>query len=531
MAAVMSRSHQQHSSPESAGRAEGYYTPTYVFLVVGLTIFLIGVAVCRQPVTSYTARAILQVTGGDEAEPAHDAATRQSKIAAELTSDAALADAAAGLGEGAQDELAARLRETVQVDVRPGPKEGEVRVALWNTGGSKQQTLAVVRHLADRFVEAHPGRKVSHQDGSRCEKAEQAVQKAKQEVEQAEAELNAFLKRHADSFSPDGAPLQPAGGHLGDEDNGTGEDSQSAANETASMRTSVNGVHVRTADGAEASPAASAERRPKNPAWLELAERLDVLRAAHRQLLKSKTPEHPQVRALQWQLEQLEAELAQVPETIPGDDVEEAKTSVEPDRAGSNAIADSGNGKPPAGTAAIRPAQLMDTFRKLNAVCDAARRRHEEALAARRAALQQRRSLSQDAVVLVEPAQIVVRHGGGPNKRGLAIFGSLALIVAGAAGWQSRLVERPAALISAGQVEHLGVPVVAALSTQDGPALPQPAITNPRWISWLTFVCEAAMVGTALWVLFAVFSDWSLAAHAVWDPLSAFGEAIWSRWP
>ncbi len=70
------------------------------------------------------------------------------------------------------------------------------------------------------------------------------------------------------------------------------------------------------------------------------------------------------------------------------------------------------------------------------------------------------------------------------------------------------------------------MPVVAAISTGDGPSLPPPLSLNPHWVRWLMFGCELALASIALAMLLLALAEWQVAAGLLRDPLSTFSEAV-----
>jgi hypothetical protein len=224
---------------------------------------------------------------------------------------------------------------------------------------------------------------------------------------------------------------------------------------------------------------------------------------------------------LAWQIEQAQAQLAQTPRTLSATppSVVESPTPSPPS---STTVAASPTAPSP---------EVIDQLRKLTAVADAAERRHREAIAAERRAWQERWSQPGEQVVIVEPARIVQRHGGGPSKSGVLIVALCALGFGGCVAWRSQLIARPAALVSSAQVEQLGLPVMAVLATRDGPPIPEPQLSNPLWIRYCMLACEMVLATIVLLLAIVVLADWQVAAQAIWDPLTAFSDALWRLAP
>jgi hypothetical protein len=457
-----------------------HYGRAYIFLVVALTVFLVGLAFWRQPVSGYTARIGLvhrQLAGPGAGAAPVDQAKIEAQLRAEILSPQAWRDwGQAAKFSGTADELAAlQQRTTVHVHTKP---TGETHIALWHAGASEEQALAVAQQLAERFATKHSQQHQSRRRCQQCDEARAEVARATAEMQQAKEAVESFRLRHAAELSP-----PPA------------SDRQAASS---------------TAAEAAAQPSTAGET--VNPQWQSRSDRLDVLRAAHARLLEQRTPEHPEVVDLAWQIQQVEADLAKTPRLLetPNTPAVEATTVA---------------------TSAAPSAEVLDQLRKLTAVADAAERRHGEALTAERRAWQQRWSQPSEQVSIVEPAQIVQRHGGGPSKGSVLLISLVAIVCGGVAAWRSQLVEQPAVLVSAAQLEAMGLSVVATLSSRDGPAIPQPQLSNPLWIRYLTLGCELSLAAIVALLVVVVLSDWHIAAQAIWDPLSAFSDAIWRLTP
>ena len=244
----------------------------------------------------------------------------------------------------------------------------------------------------------------------------------------------------------------------------------------------------------------------EDPVVAEIRERIEVLNAARAELLIEKMEAHPAVRDLQWQIEKLESELALL-----------KPAPVEPLL-----------NEP---TPAYGPSpELLEQLAKLQAAAATAQRQYEAAQAVEKLAVQNAASRTAAVANITNPAEIVGQRGAGASRTAVLGGGILALLLGCIVAWRSQRVIQPAELISAMQVESLGVPVVATIRTDDGPELPAPRLENPTWIGWLTFACELAVAAIAVTMVLLLLADWQMIDNMVRDPLSALAEALGRLW-
>jgi hypothetical protein len=459
-----------HASGSHHGRG-------YVFLVVALAVFLLGMVCYRQPVTGYTARAVL-VQQSPEGPKSLSPDELQSRLAAEILAPQAMSALAKSTGFVNTPSNCEALRQRTKIQIAREPQGGATRIVLWHAGVDADQSVVIAQRLAETYTLAHSQQAASRARCAQCDTAQAAVHQAAAAKESAKAALDSFREQHAGELDPTPA-AKPAA-------------------ENVKEPTPANVI---------------AQAEVPNPAWQSLKNQLEVRQTALAELLRKRTPEHPEVLDMVAQVEQVRGQLSTTPRMLATTKVPDAAPPAEP------------LPKPE-----VDP-QIVLQVSKLKAAYDVATRRHDEALAAERAAWQNRWSHPAEHIAIVEPAHIIARHGGGPSKPGVLLVGLIAIVAGGACAWRSQLVAQPAALTSAAQVEQLGLPVVAVLATRDGPAIPQPQISNPSWVRHITTACEMSLAVILALLVVVVLADWQVAAQAIWDPLNAFSEAVWRLTP
>jgi hypothetical protein len=346
----------------------------------------------------------------------------------------------------------------------PGQSSGESRIVLWHAAPREDQALFVTQQLAELCARAHSRQASNRQKCAECDAAQSDVHHAAAELRAAKAAVEAFREQHAAAL----VSQPPA-----------------------------------------ASVVAPAASELPNPAWQVAADRIDVLSAARAKLLEQRTAAHPEVLDMEAQIEAARRALASTPRTLP--------VAAEAPPQSHTTISDV-----PRDTRD----ELARKLKTLTAAYELAARRHDEALAAERQAWQERWSQPEEQIVIVEPARIVARRGGGPSSAGVVVMGLVAIVVAGAVAWRSQVLALPTTLASAAQVQQLGLTVAGVLATRDGPAIPQPQRSNPRWASYLTFGCELSLAAMLALLAIAVLTDWQIAAQAIRDPLTAFSDVV-----
>jgi len=531
----MTPSKSERATTRRAAKEPHAHGRLYVFLVVTLAIFVAIVVLWRRPPSRYTARVVLKQTGR------HKEFNDRGSIAAAIV-DLHRQNATAGHCAGemsptsnhghgnAQGESADAVpladdagHPHLLLDVQQD--EQSKTITIWCAASTSQAARREAQLLAESYVKQAMRSDSSSGAAVGLREAKRATGDARKALQLAQADLKSFLNQHGDKLAP-----KPKSTSKPEAEPRVQDASQTPNGD----RRSENGdVEEDTNE-----PAAPASPVP-NPQWRELDERLHVLRAAREQLLRSKTEAHPEVRDLQWQIEKLEAEIALVPPTLPREDPpqhEPSQTVLSPpvDELPVEEPANSGTPSAEETLVGETPAEPSPELRrqvaKLKAAVAAARRQLDQAQAAENAAVRQAQDGSDVDVRIAQPAEIAATRGAGASNAAVFGGGVFALLIGFLVAWKSQRLREPAALIAPAQMESLGVPVVAAIPTRDGPELPVPVAFNPPWIAWLTFACELALTALAVCMALLLLVDAEMAGELVRDPLSALGEAVGRLW-
>ena len=461
--------------PALARRAHGRW---YVMATVSLALFFIAVTLWQRPPKSYTAKVVVTQAGHHAKLDERDAiiaAIFQLHEQHAHTNQGGHSHADNHSHDHHGSEPIGEGQPHLLVDVTT--IAGEKQISIWCATAQADHACAEARLLADAYVG------LVNEASQRTDNAELAAQKtaalddARQVQQQAELQLAAFQQEHAKELQ-------------------SGDSGPSTAPPLA----------------APARPRAIAQ---PNPQWLELQQRLAVLRAAMDELLKEKTEAHPQVRDLQWHTEEVEAELKLVSQSIVNNVADVPPTTVE--------TADAVVSRQPS-------PELLNRLHELEVAAVEAQQRSAQAEAEWKAVQERQATKSLAIAAIAGPAKVVSSQGAGASLAGVCGGGLIALLVGGLIAARSRVVREPAQIVSLQRVESLGIPVAAALTTGDGPMLAPPEAINPQWVSWLTFVCELLIAAIALLLLLSACADWQFAAHLLRDPLSALTDAANRMW-
>jgi hypothetical protein len=255
-----------------------------------------------------------------------------------------------------------------------------------------------------------------------------------------------------------------------------------------------------------------------NPQWEKLTVTLEEYRAERMMLLIERTPAHPEVRSIDFKIAEIERQLErqprwreQVQEQVPS---QTARTTPSPDDATDAHYPHNGGSDELA---------LQQEGQQLQQAWESAQAREFAA----QTELDAARSASPEPNVIagriLRTPEIVAVSGGSPR---LAFVVSLALgsIMVGLAMVRATAVfNLPGVFTSLEQVQHaLGLPVVAALTTGDGPPIPGAGLVRKRLL-------RAALRGVELVLLLCVLACLSSvwADRLIWrilpkDPLQAW---------
>ncbi len=397
-----------HRSAYSSGKikpaaAGGHRGRIYVFLVVALAVFLGGVVLWQRPPHGVAARVKLRHVSGDVEIPINT-------LASTIASQQAVREVVAGMGRPSSPPDVELIRSKVLVDAHAASRPGEAEIELWYVAGSAEQAKSVVDQLAQRLVNSLADAAKAGSQCGKCDVEKARVQQCQTVLEQANGALNAFIDQHADEFaakpSPPPVEVSPPKEPLPD------------------------------IQPAKAAPPI-AERL--NPEWVDLDDRLQVLRAARDELLTKRTEAHPEVVDLQWQIEKLEGEQSLVRRTVApvvGPEVEEEIAADDPVEAPQDEARD---------VEELTP-ELLQRRESLTAAVDAAQSQLKAAQQAEENAKLQHHHPVFASAEIVEPARIVSRRGGGVSRGGMLFAGLVAIVIGLMATWRSQVVAQPAQL-------------------------------------------------------------------------------------
>ena len=510
----------------------------YVFAISASAIFLACLALWRSPVVEYMASAKIShqfvqtaTHGGGTALPGqaettgtgHDPA---AEIAAEITAESnlkrvldelAVPTAKQG-GEAASDPAPLtpeQLRQRLKVSTDAGHLPGQQLITVSYTGRGAKRSVALVENLARHYVQSQS------QAGSAREAADEPYQQALREADvahlqalHAHGKLDAFLADHFDRLQAyvkaerqlrQSSPVSPPWQSGTDADN------------------------PYQSEGAADAQSERPEQKPPGAAWLGLRRFVDQLTLRRDQLLVDRTPAHPEVQGIQLEIEKLNRRLAEMRPPPPAGD----EPAPYDERSGTpQRTAGEPRAPPPADNRRVPLTDLLGDrlavetvahYETLRQACDAAHRRHNEATRTERSARQ--RSVPPGTVhaAIVEPARLAKRQFDGSSSRRITLIGILALIIGSSVSFASRVRACEKTIASEGQADKLlGVPVVGAISTTDGPPIPKRGSARVRLVHGATLAAELTVAAFFLGFVVSAMADRQFAVQFAQDPLAAF---------
>jgi len=414
-----------------------------------LAIFLLGILVWRTPVTGYTAGTTISAYFTAEADASGQAATIASAENVRRAVRAAADDRAM------DDEDIEQARSRLTVNAFAGAAENETRITVIYTGDTEQSAVAVVNQLAKRFITAQNKRQQAV-DETRRQRVGNAVEQARQQVYAERQKFDAFLNEH---FEHPTETVDVGG-------DGRGEDVKTPAAETP----------------------------PINPDWQELTEQLARAEDRRELLLSSRMPLHPEVRATNIEIKTLTAQLNQTPKHLPDE----------------RASADARQGHPTApGLKKPQSDETLRTYRELIASYDAALQRRQAAAADQKA--WQDRWLNEPTAPssrfrVAIAGHVIESHGGATPPGRVALLALLAIVGGGVLAWGVGAAQRKIASLAELE-EHMPLPIVGAISTNDGPELKPPRTSLAAFSKTATLVSELTLVAVILLLVFSAVFD------------------------
>lgn len=523
------------------------------FLVVGLAVFLLGLAWHVRRDSRYSAQVAINVAPA-VAEVVLAGATPHDEQTGFVAPDEIVAQLDRSLDALGSASSAALSRDdwqdALQVTVaRPEPL-GPVRIVLDVTDASESRATSHVTLLAEQLARHYTNQaRAAAADAHAA--SQRTVREAHQRVVQARASLEALLDVHFETLSA-------------------------------------------TATRASASPPAEAPTRPTTLTRQQrstLETQLADLESQRDQLLTRLTALHPLVRGVDDQIEALRTQLAADqggPSSdatgrnaesslsgvgvntkarriaIPGDSIPAPSappasenqnlvisprgpasgvtlddqphtvapedTVLDGEQAGTLELATpsatlSPEQRYPSPATLARLAEGDAQYRQRKEAWSAAEAEYQAALAAERATWQAEQQLTDDACRVEAPTGHFV--GGQREGRSPAVSGALllAFVLAGCAalvgGWHAPRFTR------FDQIEAtLGVPVVGVISAIDDRPATARRPTASKCIAWTTLACEILLGATLVWFILLALGDDHFASTLTADPYAAFVEAL-----
>ena len=542
-------------SPKSkeSGRAKRSPNRFYVFTVVGLAVFLVGMAIWRPPVASQTVQSrvlykieVASVAGDASADaPAGNATNGSVGLVDPIRADNNLLDAAkrVGLSEakaGAGSPAAntnitiKHLRQHVDVNTGTGENPGETIITIAYTGGDEQTALDFVDELAARFVSEVAAVEKQKQNvpliHEQQGRASEELGKLRRDMDETKKKLDHFVKQRLQEIKE----LASDDGEDGNrkkaekETNAVRRSTAEFAQAAVELGDPVNGSQ-------NAAPASNGPRR--NPRWTTLNHQIAILEAERERLLAHRTLSHPLVLDTQASIERMKRLASITPEFLQNspDSASVKEHPSRPPESQQPEARDTADTSPPSRPRANRVAMLaeirlsddyLEKRRKYLAAREAfqsAAKRVETSKSNEPAPIPAARS-----AIIIEDARVLRRDGGTPSVARVFILGLVSAVVGLVCislGIRGRVT---GPLTSIEDVEAtLQLRVFGTIATTDGPNIRHNKPNSSRIVRWVTHSCELTLALITILLIFMALTDRLFAAHLLEDLFSAYSYAIY----
>jgi hypothetical protein len=261
--------------------------------------------------------------------------------------------------------------------------------------------------------------------------------------------------------------------------------------------------HGRSSNAPPTTPLRSAE---PNPQWVELFDALENKRAKRTALLADRLPAHPLVQNIEFQIAELELSLADTPRFLT-------------------------DSQPPAPLPPVVEAHdaAPAERERLVANLSAAMERLSTTELQWRKAAETLPAAPAMTVRVVRPAEVVAAIGGSP-RLGVTVSIALAGVLVGLAFARATYIfSTPGVFTSVGEINAvLGLPVVGALSTGDGPTIPSPGKSRKFALRVFIHLAEATAILLLIAAIAGIAVDGLAARTLLSDPVQALTLA-WKR--
>ncbi len=493
------------------------YSPT----VVALAVFFIGLTIWRVPVVGYITtcemefpRATTAISPSDPT-PAIAHSLLAEEIMRQQVADAVReANRQYGAERGGQaeagitDEQIRSIRQRLNVTTSGGPG-GATRVELLFEGAEPNWSLALVDNLARNMLITHATTPDLRSSAARqirgakwrVDQLRHYERKARFDVEEA---VNAYLELRSEGTvltADRAAPVTPTG----------------------------------------VAPAVSSAPQPQlNSEWEQLQDEFAQLTTELTDLLQTVTPNHPRVRDVTLQMEEIRRQLESTSQfqDAPASNSQAAATAWPETPAG--AVAGTGlaaTGGPVAAATATevsletRPGAehwaAAAGYQHLRERYDHAIREREQAERewSTMLAKQQTAIGSSPAKIgrIIRPASLVRQVGGRPSNGCVLLIGLTAILCGAAVRWGGDAVAGPPRVSTVDDLQQtLSIPVVGQISIDPMPVHMRRRCRWSRAVRWSTRGCELALGAMVLLFLLSAVSGGPAYAELMDNPLGAF---------
>jgi hypothetical protein len=561
---------RQAAKPSRQRRPRRAPRPLYAGVMVGVVVFVSGLLVLPPSPTWHEAQ--VTIVCSDAKESAKAAAAIRGQLADDDAARKLLNQWGPPPGSSASvskdwppySEIE-RLRQAVRIATA---EEGDVpHVTLAVIDANRKRALLVAERLADAAGGSPP---ISAASAPIDPAVQSQLEALKSQEQQARARLDAFLKRHFNQSLP------PTPGDDADRASESKTSKREASPAQVGKRQGIRHrpfipnvvlAQFEVPPGGQSLPSAAAlaSRQTENPEWIKLKQDHDAQIAQRARMLQRMTPVHPQVLALEAEIERLRRLLENTPRyddprrspaaapvfPAPVDSSPLDAPSVNPapivnpysphadpstkpppgvtpsdpsNAGGSNAGA---SNVPEHDLPAVDPELLAAHASQYNALrrsYEQARRALAEAEALVKKLAAQPPAVSNVALThTADEPQIVRSQGGEPSKAGVVMLGLLALVAGGATAWACRGASPNTNTFASAEEagRELGLPLIGDIQRAAG------APSKPRASLRQSIAVRAVRVAELLLVVFGVgflivsMIDSPLVLQALQSPLSA----------
>jgi hypothetical protein len=500
--------------------------------VIGLVAFVSGLLVLPPTPAWHEAAATISRDGSIQTGAGFAAAVREHLLA-----DDALRSVLKQLGAppGVDAKLARdwppyseveRLRGTVRITPTAPIGDGRERVAMFVVDADPERARQVLEKLALLATAADSG-----ETGTAAVDAD--VQRQLEELRAAErqagAKLDAFLKQHLPAEPSDVLDAQAPQTSAAPEEFPRATERIGAVD---ASRHSASGSQFRLLAAIEEANAPSAAGLTENPDWLALKSDLDERMGERDRLLRQLTPLHPQVQAIDAEIEEILLRLDQTPRYLNASQATSPRPAGTPPGTSASDAGQTGaaiiespstaDGKPPSIGSEQFAAHAAEYESLLRGYEDARRRLAEAESLAK--PLPSAGAAGGSAARLVDAPRIVRSEGGDPSRLSVVLLGIASLLAGAATAWACRGAPPVASTFAsaAEAARELGLPLLGEIRRGQSVAAAAPRGTLRRAVAARAVrVAEMLLVVFVVAFLLVAVLDSPFLGEALSSPLSA----------